>query len=257
MITIAGFEITGPVLLLGTVTGITYGLLAVGLVLVFRSNRLINFAHGEIGALGAAVLGVAVVRWKIPYWAALPGALALSAFLGGLTEVAVVRRLRNVPNLMSIVATLGVAQFLLVFSFVVNAQAGAGRLYPQPPGFLQFDVGPLRVTQAYFGMLVLTPVLVAGLAYFLRRTRYGIAIRGAADNADAARMAGVSSGRMSMLSWAIAGAVSAFTAIMIFPTRGFITAETLGPSLLLRALVAAVVARMRSLPIALGAGVGV
>ena len=257
MIDIAGFEITGPVLLLGTVTGITYGLLAVGLVLVFRSNRLINFAHGEIGALGAAVLGVAVVRWKVPYWVAMPGALAVSAFVGGLTEVAVVRRLRNVPNLMSIVATLGVSQFLLVFSFVVNAQAGAGRLYPQPSGFPEFDVGALRVTKAYFGMLVLTPIVVAAITWFLRRTRYGIAIRGSADNPDAARMAGVSAGRMSTLSWAIAGAVSAFTAILIFPTRGFITAETLGPSLLLRALVAAVIARMQSLPIALGAGIGV
>jgi ABC-type branched-subunit amino acid transport system ATPase component/ABC-type branched-subunit amino acid transport system permease subunit len=257
MIDIAGFEITGPVLLLGTVTGITYGLLAVGLVLVFRSNRLINFAHGEIGALGAAVLGVAVVRWKVPYWVAMPAALAVSAFVGGLTEVAVVRRLRNVPNLMSIVATLGVSQFLLVFSFVVNAQAGAGRLYPQPSGFPEFDVGALRVTKAYFGMLVLTPIVVAAITWFLRRTRYGIAIRGSADNPDAARMAGVSAGRMSTLSWAIAGAVSAFTAILIFPTRGFITAETLGPSLLLRALVAAVIARMQSLPIALGAGIGV
>jgi ABC-type branched-subunit amino acid transport system ATPase component/ABC-type branched-subunit amino acid transport system permease subunit len=257
MIDIAGFEITGPVMLLGTITGLTYGLLAVGLVLVFRSNRLINFAHGEIGALGAAVLGVAVVKWKIPYWVALPAALGVSAFAGGLTEVAVVRRLRNVPNLMSIVATLGVSQFLLVFSFVINAQAGAGNLYPQPSGFPEFDVGALRVTKAYFGMLVLTPVVVAALTWFLRRTRFGIAIRGSADNADAARMAGVSAGRMSTLSWAIAGAVSAFTAIMIFPTRGFITAETLGPSLLLRALVGAVIARMQSLPIALGAGIAI
>jgi ABC-type branched-subunit amino acid transport system ATPase component/ABC-type branched-subunit amino acid transport system permease subunit len=257
MIDINGFEITGPVMLLGTITGLTYGLLAVGLVLVFRSNRLINFAHGEIGALGAAILGVAVVKWKIPYWVAMPGALAVSAGVGGFTEIAVVRRLRNVPNLMSIVATLGVSQFLLVFSFVINSQAGAGNLYPQPSGFPEFDVGALRVTRAYFGMLVLTPVVVAAITWFLRRTRYGIAIRGSADNPDAARMAGVSAGRMSTLSWAIAGAVSAFTAIMIFPTRGFITAETLGPSLLLRALVAAVIARMQSLPIALGAGIGV
>jgi ABC-type branched-subunit amino acid transport system ATPase component/ABC-type branched-subunit amino acid transport system permease subunit len=257
MISIAGFELTGPVLLLGAITGITYGLLAVGLVLVFRSNRLINFAHGEIGALGAAVLGVAVVRWHVPYWVALPGALTLAAAVGATAEVAVVRRLRNVPNLMSIVATLGVAQFLLVFSFVVNAQAGAARLFPQPPGFPEFDVGALRVTRAYFGMLVLTPILVLGLTLFLRRSRYGIAIRGSADNPDAARMAGVAASRMSTLSWAIAGAVSAFTAILIFPTRGFVTVESLGPSLLLRALVAAVIARMRSLPIALAAGIGV
>ncbi len=255
--TIVGFEFTGPVVLLGTITGITYGLLAVGLVLVFRSNRLINFAHGEIGALAAATLGIVVTKWHVPYWVALPGALALAGLVGATAEVAVVRRLRNVPNLMSIVATLGVAQFLLVFSFVVNAQAGAARLFPQPSGFPEFDVGPLRVTRAYSAMLVLSPILVVALTIFLRKSRYGIAIRGAADNADAARMAGVSAGRMSTLSWAIAGAVSAFTAILIFPTRGFVTVESLGPSLLLRALVAAVIARMRSLPIALGAGIGV
>ena len=257
MISIAGFEFTGPVLLLGAITGITYGLLAVGLVLVFRSNRLINFAHGEIGALGAAVLGVAVVRWSIPYWIALAGALLLAALVAATAEVVVVRRLRNVPNLMSIVATLGVAQFLLVFSFVVNNQAGAARLFPQPPGFPSFDVGALRVTQAYSGMLILTPVLVVGLTIFLRRSRYGIAIRGSADNPDAARMSGVAASRMSTLSWAIAGAVSAFTAILIFPTRGFVTVESLGPSLLLRALVAAVIGRMRNLPVAMGAGIGV
>ena len=254
---IAGFEITGPVLLLGVITGITYGLLAVGLVLVFRSNRLINFAHGEIGAFGAAVLGVVVVKWKVPYWIALVGALLVAAAIGATVEATVVRPLRNAPNLMTIVATLGVAQFLLAFSFLVNAQVGASRLFPQPPGFPEFDVGPLRVTKAYSGMLIMSPILVAGLTLFLRRSRYGIAIRGSADNPDAARMSGVSAGRMSGLSWAIAGAVSAFTAILIFPTRGFVTVESLGPSLLLRALVAAVIARMQSLPIALGAGIGV
>ncbi len=257
MISVFGFEITGPVLLLGAITGITYGLLAVGLVLVFRANRLINFAHGEIGALGAAVFGVVVVNWHVPYWIALPFALALAASIGALAEVAVVRRLRNAPQLMSIVATLGVAQFLLAFKFVVNAQAAAGSIFPQPSGFPEFGVGALRVTRAYFGMLVLTPVLVALLTLFLRKTRFGIAIRGSADNPEAARMSGVSASRMSTLSWAIAGAVSAFTAILILPTHGFIGTETLGPSLLLRALVAAVIARMQSLPVALAAGVGV
>jgi ABC-type branched-subunit amino acid transport system ATPase component/ABC-type branched-subunit amino acid transport system permease subunit len=257
VISIAGFEVTGPVLLLGTVIGMTYGILAVGLVLIYRSNRIINFAHGEIGAFGAAVLGVIVVKWKVPYWVAFPGALALSAGLGAVAEVAVIRRLRRAPSLMSIVATLGVAQFILFLSFAVNAQAGAGRLYPNPPGLPEFDVGALRVTRAYFAMLVLTPVLVGGLVVFLRRSWYGVAIRGSAANAELARMSGIFPGRMSTLSWAIAGAVSAFTAILIFPTRGFITTETLGPSLLLRALVPAVIGRMTSLPVALASGVGV
>jgi len=52
-----------PVVLLGTIIGLTYGLLAVGLVLIYRSNRIINFAHGQIGAFGAAVFGLAVVKY--------------------------------------------------------------------------------------------------------------------------------------------------------------------------------------------------
>ena len=69
-------------------------------------------------------------------------------------------------------------------------------------------------------------------------------------------MAGIFAGRMSTLAWAIAGALSAFTAILTAPTQGFIAAESFGPALLLRALAGAVIARMKSLPIALAGGVG-
>src|SRR5439155_1011086 len=69
----AGFQAPAPILFLGLVTGATYGLLAVGLVLVFRANRIINFAHGETGAFAAAVLGVLVVNYHLPYWGALLG----------------------------------------------------------------------------------------------------------------------------------------------------------------------------------------
>ena len=251
------FELPGPVLVLGAITGMTYGILAVGLVLVYRSNRLINFAHGEIGAFAAALLGLAVTRWSFPYWVAFPIALAIAGGVGAISEVVVVRRLRNVPAVMSIVATLGLAQFLLLFSLVVNAQASAGRLFPQPAFLPEFEIGALRVTRAYSAMLFATPVLVAGLVWFLRKSRFGLAIRAAAANPDAARMAGVFAGRMSTLAWAIAGAVSAFTAILVLPTRGFANAQFLGPGLLLRALAAAVIARMQSLPLALAAGLGV
>ena len=253
--TIAGFELPGPVLVLGLITGMTYGILAVGLVLVYRSNRIINFAHGEIGAFAAALLGVTVTRWHVPYWAAFPLALAFAAAIGGAAEVVVIRRLRRAPALMSIVATLGLAQFLLFFSLVVNTQANAGRLFPQPPFLPEFDLGALRVTRAYSGMMFLTPLLVAGLVWFLRRGRLGLAVRAASANPDAARLSGVFASRMSSLSWAIAGAVSAFTAILVLPTRGFATAAFLGPGLLLRALTAAVIGRMRNLPVALGAGI--
>lgn len=250
-----GFDIPFPVIVLGTIIGLTYGLLAVGLLLIYRSNRVINFAHGEIGAFAAATFGLATARWRVPYYVALPLALALGAGVAALAEVAIVRRLRNAPRLMSIVATLGVGQFLLVLSLVI-ARSQSGFLFPQPPGVPEFDIGALRVTQAYAGMLLFAPVVVVAITVFLRRSRFGLAIRSAAANPEAARMAGIFAGRMSSLSWAIAGAVSAFTAILLFPSRGVAGGESFGPSLLLRALVGAVIARMNSLPAALAAGVG-
>lgn len=253
---VLAFEVPFPVIVLGTIIGMTYGLLAVGLVLIYRSNRIVNFAHGEIGAFAAAVFGVVVVRWGVPYYLALPLAMALGGAVAALAEVAVVRRLRNAPRLMSIVATLGVGQFLVFFGAAVNSQAGAGSVFPQPPFVPVFNVGALVITPAYSGILFIAPWLVVAIVVFLRRSPFGVQMRAAAANPEAARMAGIFAGRMSSLAWALAGAVSAFTAILIQPSRGFTAGEAFGPSLLLRALAGAVVARMISLPVALAAGLG-
>ena len=245
-----------PVIALGTIIGLTYGLLSVGLVLIYRTNRIINFAHGEIGAFGSAFFGLIAVRFHFPYWIAFPLAFALAAGAASLAEVGVIRRMRKAPRLMSLVATLGVGQFLVLFAFAFNNQAGAGSLFPQPTGMPVFNLGALRITQAYSGMLFLSPIAVLALVLFLKRTRYGMGIRAAAANPEAARMAGIFAGRMSSLAWALAGMLSCFTAILTQPTQGFTSAGSTGPTLLLRAMVCAVLARMSSLPLALAGGVG-
>ncbi|HVT65101.1 MAG TPA: ATP-binding cassette domain-containing protein [Mycobacteriales bacterium] len=245
-----------PVIVLGTIIGLTYGLLGVGLVLIYRTNRIVNFAHGQVGAFGSAFFGVAAVKWHIPYWVAFPMALIVAAATGAAAETGVVRRLRTAPKLMSVVATLGVGQFLVIFALVINSTASAGSLYPQPSFLPVFNIGALRVTQAYSGMLILSPIVVIGLAIFLKRSRFGLAIRAAAANPEAARMSGIFASRMSTLAWAIAGALSALTAILTAPTQGFTSGDSFGPELLLRAMTAAVVGRMQNLPLALAGGVG-
>ena len=248
------WESPGPVLLLGLIIGLTYGLLAVGLVLIYRTNRIINFAHGQVGAFGAAFFGIEVVRWHIPYWVAFLPALALAAAVGALAEASVVRRLRKAPAIMSVVATLGVGQFLVLFAYAINSQAGAGAIYPQPVWLPTFRVGALLVTPAYSGMLFLSPIVVLIVGAFLKFTRYGMGIRASAANPEAARMSGIFSSRMSSLAWGIAGSLAAFSAILTQPTQGFTSGDSFGPSLLLVALTGAVLARMQSLPRALFAG---
>src|ERR1700674_1658548 len=139
---ILAFTVGLPNVVLGAIVGMTYGVLAVGLVLIFRTNRVINFAHASIGITGGAVLGVLVERWHVPYWVAFPAGLIVGAAVGGLSEIAVVRRLRNAPVLMSIVATLGLASVLDVASVVINP-LGQNLGYPQPSGLPEFFIGPL------------------------------------------------------------------------------------------------------------------
>ncbi|MGH2758139.1 MAG: ABC transporter permease subunit, partial [Actinomycetota bacterium] len=112
-------ELPASVIVLGIITGLGYGLLSTGMVIVYRSNRIVNFAHGEIGAIAAALFSLAVARGGLPYYVALPGGLALGAGVAALAEVAVVRRLRNAPRLMTVVATLGLGQLL----FAITLQA--------------------------------------------------------------------------------------------------------------------------------------
>lgn len=157
---ILAFDISGPVLVLGALTGILYGLLAVGLVLVYRTNRVINCAHGEIGAFGAALFSLCVVRWGLPYWLMLPVAMLAAAAVGGTAEVVAIRRLSRAPSLMSVVVTLGIGQLLLSLSAAMNPSALSGLTFPSPPWMPTFDVGALRVTPAYSAMLILGPIVV-------------------------------------------------------------------------------------------------
>jgi ABC-type branched-subunit amino acid transport system ATPase component/ABC-type branched-subunit amino acid transport system permease subunit len=251
-------ELPLSVIVLGVITGMGYGLLSTGMVIVYRSNRIINFAHGEVGALGAALFALAVARFGLPYYLVLPLALATGAGVAALAEIAVIRRLRTAPRLMTVVATLGLGQLLFAITLQATTATKQGLFFPSPPGLPRFDVGSLIVHPAATGMLFFAPVLVVGLAVFLRRSRFGLALRSAAANPEAARMAGVYASRMSTLAWAIGGALSTFTAILVAPNipGGLLAGASFGPTLLLRGLAGAIIARMTNIPVALASGVG-
>jgi ABC-type branched-subunit amino acid transport system ATPase component/ABC-type branched-subunit amino acid transport system permease subunit len=245
------------VVTLGFITGAAYGLLAVGIVLVYRASRVVNFAHGEVGAFAAACFGIEVVRWHMPYWLAVPPALVVGAAVSVAIDVVVVRRLGRAPLIMSVVATLAAGQFLSLLALVVNSHANAALLFPQPTGLPSFTIGDLPVTPAYTGILILAPLAVVTVGLFLARTRYGRGIRSAAANPDAARLAGVPVRRMTAVAWAIAGALAAISAILTQASSGFNSGDSFGPSLLLIALTGAVLGRLRSLAGALAGGLAV
>lgn len=251
------FDVDGGVVLLGVLTGLTYALLAVGLVLVYRSSRFINFAHIGIGLFGAAIMSLAVDRYGIPYWPSLVIGMVVSALAAVVTEVVVVAKLRDQPRLLSMVATLGMASFFFFAALALNPDGLQGLQFPRPDGLPTFEVDSLFVDTYYTAQALLSPLLLAALSLFLWKSRYGIAIRGAASNPDAAALSGVSPSAMSVLSWGLAGALAAVSAAVLIPSKGAVSPETLGPDLLLRALAAAAIVRFASIGGALVAAVAI
>ncbi len=251
------FDITAGVVSLGVFTGLTYGLLAAGLVLVYRSSRFINFAHGAIGVFGAAVCSLAVIEFELPYWVSFALGLLVAAGVGALTEIGVVKPLSSSPKVLSMVATLGVGTFLVFAALAINPDGLSGLTFPEPTGLPTGNIDALRVTPAFAAQAILSPLLLATLGLFLWKSRTGLAIRAAASNSAAASTAGVPARSVSILTWVIAGAVAAFSVTLIIPTRGVVTPETLGPELLVRGLAAAAIARFTNYGIAIGVATGI
>ena len=254
--TVSGYDLTGPVLLLGAMTGLGYALLGIGLVLTYRSSRVINFAHGAVGLFAAGLFAVVVGRYRVPYLLGFPAAVLCGGLIGAGLQAAIVRRLDSSPRVLAMVATLGVGEALLLLALSFNSGGLGGRNFPLPPFVPDFEVGPLFVGPSLTALMALTPVVLAGLGLFLWRSRYGIAMRGAASNPDAATLAGASPANMAMLAWGLAGAIAAFSALLVLPSKGVVTPDSLGPGFLLRGLAAAALARFASLPVTFAAGVG-
>ncbi|WP_419849177.1 ABC transporter permease subunit [Candidatus Poriferisocius sp.] len=250
------FDVSGPLLLLGTIFGLGYALLGIGLVLAYRSSGFINFAHGSIGLVAASMMSVVVKDYGVPYWLGFVGALIVAALLAAGIESFVVRKLAAAPKVLAMVATLGAAEALLLLSLSFSKGGLGGGNFPQPPGFPQFDL-TVFVSPSATALLCLSPVVVGGLYLFLQRSRFGLAIRGAAANPDSATLAGVDPRHMAMLSWALAGGIAAFAAMLIIPNQSTVTADALGPDFIIRGLAVAALARFANLPVALLAGLGI
>lgn len=240
-----------PFIVNGIVIGAIYGIVALGVVLVYKGSRVINFAHGEMGMIAAFVV---LSLWFEKHWpfliAAVLGILASGA-TGWATERFVVRRFERGSKLTVLVATLAVAGILQFF---------AAEIWGLEPKFIS---PPLTGAGIQFGQVVLTvPRLIVifaaaalslGLYILFRRTTFGLAFRGAALDGDAAKLVGVNVRRVSSMTWTLGAMLSGIAAVLVAPLVSFhVFFMTL---LLIRALAAALVAGFTSLGGAFVAGI--
>jgi ABC-type branched-subunit amino acid transport system ATPase component/ABC-type branched-subunit amino acid transport system permease subunit len=246
------------VVMLGVVLGSLTGLTAMGLVLVYRASRVVNFAQAEFGGLAATVAVVLTQGTGLPLWAGMLLGLVAALVTGVLAHELVVRRLFRAPRLILTVATIGVAQL------VAAGEIFLPRVYTQLRPLntfhtslpVHFRLGPIFFGSDHVLVLVVVFVVLVGLGVFLTKSDVGIAVRGAAESPDRALLLGIPVRRLSLLAWTLAAGLSGVGSLLSAPVLGPEIGVASGPLVLMAPLVAAVIARMESLPVAYVAGVG-
>ena len=241
---------------IGFFQGAVYGLLAVGIVLVYKGTRVFNFAQAEFGTVAALVLYALHVRAHLNYLLAVILALAFVVGVGLLAERLVIRPLLNAPRITLIVATVGIALFFIAVELPI---VGTTTLVLDPawkdpigisghPTFVNiFGVG---IERQQFLVVMVLGILAVGLAYFFNRTDRGLAVLATSEDSTASQVVGISVVGMSRFIWGSAAFLGGVAGILYGPTTivapGFMTGIQ-GVEVLIPAFTAAVLGGMTSL----------
>jgi branched-chain amino acid transport system permease protein len=241
-------------LVIGVITGAGYGLVALGLVLIYKSSGVFNFAQGEFGTVAVYTLYGVHDLAGVPLLPAILVGLAAAAVMALATERVVIRPLFNAPRVTLLVATAGVA--LLAIS--LELWLGEARIR-----FIQPALGRLNRVSV-FGvqvsdqrMLVLAALLMLAvlLALFFSRTNLGLAILGVSQEPVATELMGISVRRLSSFTWALTGVLAGIAGMLTAPVVGSFAPGFLTTTALIPAFTAAVLGGMTSLPGAFVGGV--
>lgn len=246
---------TPQLLFNGMTTGLLTGLLAMAMVLVYRSTRVINFAVGNIGLVGASLLPLLVIQYRFPYWLAVGVSLLSGTLFAAVVELIVIRRLFASPRVIVLVATVGIAQLAAGVASAYPDLDARGARYPSPSTLILDDVAGLRITGNQLAVWIWTPVVVGGLLWVLYRTTFGRTVEAAADNAPLARLSSINPKLISTFVWTAAGLLSCVAMILLSTLGGAAGGlGNLGPVTLSRAMIVFVLVGMRSYPLAIVGG---
>ena len=265
----------GAVLFNGLIHGVLTALTAVGLVVVYRVTRIVNFAQTAIGAAGAELTFQLLQLTSTPWWIAVLLGVAVAAGAGVIFDITVGRRFFLAPRLVLTTATIAVASLHGGLSRTVINElpffpdqsersleqvTGSGLLRSRLPfASWSFTIGSVRIPFGFVDLFAITVGVLAivGIAAFFRYTATGTALRAMAENVERTALLGMSTGRLSSLVWMLTGALSGVGLILTGILTAPAAARGVAPQILLPALAAAVLARMSSIPIAAGAAIGI
>jgi branched-chain amino acid transport system permease protein len=231
-----------------------FAIAASGLVLTYVTTGIFNFAHGAIGMLGAFTFWQLHVDWGWPTWLALPVVLfVLAPLLGVLIEVTIMRGLQNAPEVTRLVVSVGLLAGMLAVGFWLWSPQDSHPIDVFWPGH-RLSVLGVNLSWHLLLALGLSAAVAGGLRLLLYGTRAGITMRATVDDRPLASLNGARPDRSAALAWAIGCSLAALAGILIAPTLTL--SHTLLTLLIVDAYAAAVIGRLRSLPLTfLGAAI--
>jgi branched-chain amino acid transport system permease protein len=228
----------------GVAVGSSYALMGLAMVIIYKTSEVPNFAQGEMALISAFFAYMLLDGYGWSYYAAFSGALVFSMLLGAFLEFAVLRRAKE-PNILGlIVITIGIEMVLLG---VVSWKFGGDqktRPFPISP-YDSFAFGNIFISTLELLTLGIALFLMAVVFLFLRFTRLGLAMKATQQNVTAARVMGIRTKRILMLTWGISSIVGCVAGLLIAPTimHPFMMWDPL-----LKGFAAAVMGGMTSLP---------
>lgn len=196
----------------GVAMGGIYGCLALALVMIYQSTHHINFAQGEMAMFSTFVAWM-LLKWGLPYWAAIALTLVFGFVMGFAIERAVMRPLKDAPELSVIVVFIGL--------FVgINSLAGwifGYQLESFPSPFPQKVAGTKLISGHDLGTIGVTLAVMLVLYGFLRFTKMGLSMRASAENPVTARLAGIPVSLMLSLGWGLSALIGAIGGVLVAP----------------------------------------
>ncbi|MFO1293383.1 MAG: branched-chain amino acid ABC transporter permease [Rubrivivax sp.] len=238
-------------LISGIAQGCIYGLIALGIVLIYQATETVSFAQGELMMLGAYCALVLLTFTGWPFWLALPATIAAMGLFGLVVERVVIRPILGQPTFAIVMLTIGIGYVARGTITMIPDLGTDTRLLPVPYKDATFALGALVVGVEQAVVIGATAALCLLLFALVGFTKIGIAMQAASQNQLAAYYMGIPVQRLNGLVWALASAAAALAGILLAPitfvhaNMGFIG---------LKAFPAAVVGGLGSLPGAIVGG---
>ena len=225
----------------GAFRGGAYALAGLGLVLIFRTARVVNFAHGAIATF--ATFWFQSLRSDVPTPVALVLAVAAAGLLGALIELTTMRPLQERSQAAKLVATIG---WLSILQYLTDLLFDRQATVVEPIFSRDtVEIFGVRIAQWQIGLLVVTLVLAALLWVWIDRTGFGRSLRAVAHDRSSAQLLGVDANRVTLVAWTVGGALAGLAGILIAP--GILLESQAVTVLLFHSFAAALVAGFSSI----------